>query len=426
MTTAAMLAGGQGKRLRSVMSDRPKVLAPVAGRRFLAYLLDQLADAAFEDVVLCTGYLGEQVQNAFGDHWRGLRLHYSQEPSPLGTAGALRFALEAIRSEDVVVLNGDSFCDINLKTLVEFHCAQHAAATIALTHVSDVSRYGAVRLNEAGMVEGFAEKGSKGPGLISAGVYVLGRAFLASIPPNAPISLEGDCFPKWIGKGVSGFRGGNRFLDIGTPESLAQAQAFFAPPSDVVTADGSRPYVLLDRDGTINVERNYLSHPDQLELLPGAIEGMRKLRTIGAGLAVISNQAGIGRKYFDLAQLQRIHDCLRAMLGDEDVAVDGIYFCPHTPADRCGCRKPEAGMVRQAERELGFNARQSYVVGDKLCDIELGRRLGAITLLVRTGYGRQSIAEGVSADYIVDDLRHAADVVADLAHHTVREQIANH
>ena len=414
MMTAAILAGGLGTRLRSVVADRPKVLAPVAGRRFLAYLLDQLADAGFADVILCTGYLGEQVRDAFSTRWRGLRLHYSQEAAPLGTAGALRFALDAIASEQALVLNGDSFCGVDLGAMTEFHRSNSAAATIAVTGVPDISRYGAVRVTASSVVEGFVEKGSSGPGLINAGVYTLNRKLIASIPAHTAVSIERDCFPQWIDKVLQGFRGGSRFVDIGTPESFAQAQMFFA--SDVEAADGehSRPYALLDRDGTINVERNYLSDPDQLELLPGSVEGMKKLRAAGIGLAVISNQAGIARGYFDLAQLELIHDRLRAMLGDQDLAVDGVYFCPHAPDAQCSCRKPGTGMVLQAAAELGFEPGQSFVVGDKLCDIELGRRVGATTLLVRTGYGRRSEADGVNANFTVDDLAAAATVVLDL------------
>ena len=412
MITAAILAGGLGTRLRSVVADRPKVLAPVAGRRFLAYLLDQLADAGFERAVICTGYLGEQVSEAFGEHWRKLRLHYSQETEPLGTAGALRLALDAIDTDQVLVLNGDSFCDVDLTGMAEFHRMRQARATIALADVPDISRYGAVQLGVAGAVGGFTEKGSVGPGLINAGVYLLERRLIESVPSGSFVSIERDCFPDWVGKGLFGFHGGNRFLDIGTPESFASAQVFFAPPDDIENGSPGRKYALLDRDGTVNVERNYLSDPDEVEILPGVIDGMKKMRKMGMGLAIISNQSGLARGYFDVAQLERIHNRLRALLGEHDLAVDGIYYCPHEPAADCECRKPKVGSVVRAASELGFDPQQAFVVGDKLCDIELGVRLGAATLLVRTGYGRQSEAEGVSADYNVDDLSQAADVMA--------------
>jgi len=102
------------------------------------------------------------------------------------------------------------------------------------------------------------------------------------------------------------------------------------------------------------------------------------------------------------------------LLGAEDVAVDGIYYCPHVPEAHCDCRKPQTGMVDRAVSDLGFDPRHSFVIGDKFCDIELGARMGATTFLVRTGYGTQSEAEGVIADHCVDDLAAAADCVATL------------
>jgi D-glycero-alpha-D-manno-heptose 1-phosphate guanylyltransferase len=411
MMTAVVLAGGFGTRLRSVVSDRPKVLAPVAGRRFVAYLLDQLADAGFQQTIVCTGHLGDQVREAFGNRWRKLQLRYSQEPEPLGTAGALRYALDSFPMDEMLVLNGDSFCEVDLRALAELHHSRRAAATIAVTEVPDAGRYGGVKIDAAGAVSSFAEKGTAGPGLINAGVYALDRQFVASIPSGIEVSLERDCFPQIIGKGLYAHRVDGRFLDIGTPDSFAAAQNLLAPHA-FGEGHGSRPYALVDRDGTINVERHYLSHPDHLELLPGAVEGMKKIRALGMGLAIVSNQSGLARGYFDAAQLERIHDRLRAMLGDADLAVDGIYFCPHEPEAKCGCRKPEVGMVTQAATDLGFDPRHSFVVGDKPCDIEMGQRLNATTLLVRTGYGKQSAADGVDADYIVDDLSEAADCIA--------------
>ena len=413
MTTAVVLAGGFGTRLRSVVADRPKVLAPVAGRRFLAYLLDQLADAGLQEVVLCTGYLGEQIRAAFGARWRKLHLRYSQETESLGTAGALRNALALLPTEDVLVLNGDSYCDVNLRAIIELHRTRHAAATVAVTEAQDANRYGAVVVESDGAISGFVEKGSNGPGFINAGVYVLDRQFVAAIPPGTQVSLERDCFPHSVGKGLFAHQATGRFVDIGTVESFAEAQHFL-DAHEFSRYRRSRPYALLDRDGTINVERDYLSNPDQLELLPGATEGMTKLRALGMGIAVVSNQSGVERGYFDTAQLERIHERLRALLGDADLAVDGIYFCPHTPETGCTCRKPEAGMILQAAADLGFDPQHCFVVGDKRCDIEMGRQLGTTTLLVRTGYGIQSLRDGVQADYTVDDLSDAASCITGL------------
>ncbi|MCP4674619.1 MAG: NTP transferase domain-containing protein [Deltaproteobacteria bacterium] len=227
-TDAVILAGGLGTRLQKVVSDRPKVLAQVAGRPFLTYLLSQLEGTGFRRVVLCTGHLGDQVESAFGDEYGSLCLEYSRESRPLGTGGALRLALPLINSQTILVANGDSYCGAKLGALFEFHKRRGAQSTILLTDVDDVSRYGCVRTDAGGAVLGFDEKNSEGgPGWINAGVYVIERNLLAKIPPDESISLERDLFPSWIGRGFHGFEGPGRFLDIGTEESFAAAQSFF-------------------------------------------------------------------------------------------------------------------------------------------------------------------------------------------------------
>ncbi len=173
----------------------------------------------------------------------------------------------------------------------------------------------------------------------------------------------------------------------------------------------SKRFVLIDRDGTINVEKHYLSDPDQLELYPGVGAALKQLQDAGFGLAVITNQSGIARGYFDLARLDQIHDRLRALLAAEGVTLDGIYLCPHGPDDDCACRKPLPGMVEQAAAEHGFDPAQGYVIGDKEVDVELGRAVGATTFLVRTGHGGKAVAVGSKADHVVDDLPAAVDIV---------------
>lgn len=155
----------------------------------------------------------------------------------------------------------------------------------------------------------------------------------------------------------------------------------------------ARRFVLLDRDGTINVERHYLSDPDQLELYPGVGEAMHRLADLGFGLVVITNQSGIARGYFDLATLARIHDRLRDLLKVHGVRLDGIYLCPHGPDDDCDCRKPLPGMVNQAVADLGFDPKRAFVVGDKRVDVELARAVGATGILVRTGHGAKSATD---------------------------------
>ena len=176
-----------------------------------------------------------------------------------------------------------------------------------------------------------------------------------------------------------------------------------------------RRFVVLDRDGTIIEERNYLSDPAQVALIPGAAAGLRELRRLGYGLVVITNQSGVGRGYFDENRLGQVHDRMRELLRSEDVWFDALYVCPHIPEDGCACRKPRVGLMRKAAQELSFELSESIVVGDKASDIEMGRQVGALTFLVRTGYGEKFAAEGsLLVDHIVDDLAGVARVVAGL------------
>jgi D-glycero-alpha-D-manno-heptose 1-phosphate guanylyltransferase len=231
--TAAILAGGLGTRLRSRIADRPKVLAPVHGRPYLSYLLEQLAAAGVRRVVLLTGYLADQIRSVFGDTYAGLHLTYSQEPSPLGTAGALRAARPHLSSPSVLLLNGDSYCAASLPDFWAFHQRQCADLSLVLTRVEDCSRYGRVHVADDGRILHFEEKNQAGDaGWVNAGIYLLQRSLIEDIPADGPASLERDLFPVWAaGKRCCGFPSWAQFLDIGTPESYARAAVFFAPVS---------------------------------------------------------------------------------------------------------------------------------------------------------------------------------------------------
>lgn len=173
----------------------------------------------------------------------------------------------------------------------------------------------------------------------------------------------------------------------------------------------ARRYVLLDRDGTLLVEKNYLSSVEEIELLPGAVEGLRLLRDAGFGLMVITNQSGIARGKLTLDTLAAIHAELQRQLAVGGVRIDAFYHCPHAPEDLCECRKPAPLLARRAAADFGFDLERSFVIGDKPCDIELGKNCGARTILVRTGYGREYEAAGLAADVVVDDLKEAARYV---------------
>lgn len=235
---AAILAGGLGTRLSSVVRDRPKALAEVRGRPFLIYLLDQLADAGIRRAVLCTGHRGEQVEQ-LGDRYRGIRLVYSREHSPLGTAGALRLALSRVSSTLVLALNGDSYCSANLNDFQAWHGRSGFPGSILLNWQADSSRFGRVDVDPQGRVRRFEEKRPEaGPGWINAGVYILSADLIREIPQHRAVSLEREVLPAWLNRGIGGYCSRSGFLDIGLPESYAQAEQFFERESRTDQPDG--------------------------------------------------------------------------------------------------------------------------------------------------------------------------------------------
>lgn len=411
--TAVILAGGLGIRLRPAFAQGPKVLAPVGERPFITHLLDKLEGAGIRRVVLCTGYMAAAVSTALGDRYGGLVLVHSPESAPLGTGGALRHALALLESDPVLVVNGDSWCDLHLPTLLAWHRAHRAEGSIWLVPVGNAKSFARVKLDASGAVAAFREKAGDGPAWVSAGAYLLSHRLLQSITPGTAVSLEREVFPRWVRKGLFGCRAGRALLDIGTPDSYGSAAAQLAalrqrPPA----ARNSRRMVLLDRDGTVCVERGYVDDPDQIELLPGAAAGLRKLRMLGMGLILVTNQSAVGRGYLTFQQLDRIHSRLKEMLRAESVAFDAIYVCPHRPDEGCECRKPAPGMVLTAVRELAFEPRACFVIGDKPSDVELATGIGATSLLVTTGYGQETLAQRqTEADYAVDSLMEAAEVI---------------
>lgn len=232
--TAVILAGGLGTRLRAAVSDRPKVLADVAGQPFLERIFEQLRGFGVRKVVVCTGYMAEQIEHLYQASFKDLSITYSREHSLLGTAGAVRFALEHITTDRALVLNGDSYCDFNYATFKSFHDAKDAEASLLLTYVEDCSRYGSVVIDENGKVGSFIEKsGASGAGFINAGVYLMERSLIKEIPPGRILSLEKDIFPQWIGRKFYGHATNTpMFIDIGTPQSFEQAQSLFSWRTD--------------------------------------------------------------------------------------------------------------------------------------------------------------------------------------------------
>ncbi len=216
------LAGGLGTRLRSVLADVPKPMAPVRGRPFLEYVIAHLARYGQTDIVLSTGHLGEQIRDHFGDgSGHGVNVVYSHEDRPLGTGGAIKLAEPHLGGDDdsFMVMNGDSFLAADLSALIDHHRQRGALATLSVISTDDPSRYGGVELATDGSIVRFVEKGepTAGPGLINAGIYLFRRELLAEIPAGVGVSLEREVFPTLIGRGFCGLQQDAFFIDIGVP-----------------------------------------------------------------------------------------------------------------------------------------------------------------------------------------------------------------
>jgi mannose-1-phosphate guanylyltransferase len=222
---ALILAGGEGTRLRPLTSTVPKPVVPLVDRPFIAFMIDWLRSHGVDDIVMSCGHLAAGVRNVLGDgEALGIRLRYVEEPRPLGTGGALKYA-EQLLDERFLMLNGDVLTDIDLSAQIAHHERTGALATLALTPVEDPSAYGLVRLDGTGAVSEFVEKPSPDQidtNNISAGAYVLERSVLELLQTGEPASIERDVFPRLVGGGLYGCVASGYWLDIGTPERYLQ------------------------------------------------------------------------------------------------------------------------------------------------------------------------------------------------------------
>lgn len=224
---AVILAGGFGTRLQKVVHDVPKPMAPVAGKPFLSYLLDQLDRQGCTHAVLAVGYKREVIQNYFGSGYKRISLSYSVEDKPLLTGGALKKALQMVTEDAVLVLNGDTFFGVDFSKMMDFHYRTHSDATLAVKELRDFSRYGTVHFDDDYRITKFVEKKACPKGFINGGVYVLNRNLFCDIPQDK-FMMEKDFLEKYIDtKLFSAFPCDSYFIDIGIPEDYEKANKEF-------------------------------------------------------------------------------------------------------------------------------------------------------------------------------------------------------
>lgn len=226
---AIILAGGKGSRLKEVVDDVPKVMAPVNGRPFLEYLLDYLGDYIFEHVVLSVGYKKEKIMDHFGSRYKDISIDYAVEDEPLGTGGGIVKAFEKIKGNRSFVFNGDTMFRINLIRQFDFHQIKQTDFSVVLRETEDVSRYGSVEIDMEKKITQFNEKGEKrGPGLINGGVYLINKRFFNKNSFPEKFSIEKDCLEALVHTDqFYGLKCNQYFIDIGIPEDYQKAQDDF-------------------------------------------------------------------------------------------------------------------------------------------------------------------------------------------------------
>ncbi|HEX5006054.1 MAG TPA: HAD-IIIA family hydrolase [Hyphomonadaceae bacterium] len=383
---AIFLVGGRGTRLGALSVDTPKPMQEIApGIRFLDILLEHAARHGFTDIVLLAGHLGEKVEAAYhGKAVHEAKVRVLRELEPMGTGGALKLFADVL-DPSFLLSNGDSFLDINLRELTARPLGD-SLARLALRRVDDISRFGSVAL-EGDRITAFLEKNAArgGPGLINGGVYFLRREIVSRLA--SPCSLEVDVFPMLASeKSIEGTTFDGYFLDIGLPETLAQAKAETA-------ARRVKPAVILDRDGVLNVDSGYTHKPEDLVWQPGTREAIRLLNDRGYYVIVATNQAGVARGFYSEEAIAVFHAHMQEQLAEAGAHIDAFYHCPFHPEGKVDryCvadhpdRKPNPGMILRAFSEWPIDTSRSFLIGDRDSDIEAARRAGIPGYLYKGG-----------------------------------------
>ena len=421
---AIIMAGGKGTRIASVRNDIPKPMIPICGKPILQYQIENLCSFGLTDIILVIGYLGDVIENYFGDGSRfGVNLSYFVETEPLGTAGAL-FKMSEL-SGDFLLLCGDIIFDIDFSRFITFH-EQHAALASLLSHpnshpydssllVTEIvssNSSGGLPFDSHRVIQWLNKEDERlyyknrvnaGIQIVSPKLLELARNILLaknSVLPDK-IDLDRDVLKPNIASGrIFAYDTPEYIKDMGTPDRYYQTEcdinAGLLRSRNLLSKQRA---VFLDRDGTINKEHGFIFHPDDFILLPDAAEAIKMINQSGYLAIVVTNQPVIARGKCSFDDLEVIHNKMETELGKKGAFIDGLYFCPHHP-DRgfegerleykciCDCRKPKAGLLFKAAEDFNIDIASSYMVGDSNTDVMAGTRAGCKdSILVSERYG---------------------------------------
>ncbi len=425
-----ILAGGGGTRLKSVSGDLPKPLVPVLGAPLLGRQIRQAAQSGcVDEILVLTGHGADQIDTYVRGQDFGLPVRCLAEPSARGTAGAVFDAMPQLRPQ-FFVMYADTVHDVDLARFLAFHNAQNADASLFLHPNDHPFDSDLVETDEEGQILAFHPyphpAATPLPNLVNAALYVLRRDGLLGLTglPEKP-DFGKHVFPAMLraGRNLAGYRSPEYIKDAGTPQRLAKVTADLQ--SGLVASRSFRTpsaAVFMDRDGVLNASNGHINRPEKLELLPQTALAVARLNHSPFRTVVVTNQPVIARGEASFEMLRHIHAKLDTELGAGGAYLDALYFCPHHPDSgfpgevkelkiACNCRKPATGMVEAAARDMDIALGRSWMIGDTTSDIEMARRAGMRSILVRTGEGGRDGKFSAAPDFTAADLAEAVDII---------------
>ena len=396
-----IMAGGKGTRISELFPDIPKPLIPIDGVPVLEREIVSLREQGFTDIILTVGYKAEHILHHFGNGRKyGVHIDYYVEKEPLGNAGAL-FKLKEKLTEDFLLLNADAMFNVDFNRFVQFH-KEHNGLVTLFTHPNNHPYdSGLIISNENKEVVQWLSKEDARPtyyqNRVNAGLHVMSPKVLEMEVTTSKVDLDRQVLKPLCGTGKMYCYDSPEYVkDMGTPERYAQVSKDFE--KGIVEAKNlhnKQKAIFLDRDGTLNKYVGFLRKPEELELLEGVAEAIKKINQSGYLAIVVTNQPVIARGEVTYEQLQEIHNKMETLLGKEGAYLDGIYFCPHHPDSGyvgevkelkidCDCRKPKPGLLLQAAKDFNIDLSQSWMIGDAKSDILAGKNAGCHTALIGT------------------------------------------
>jgi histidinol-phosphate phosphatase family protein len=428
-----IIAGGKGTRLKQRTPDLPKCMVEIGGKPLIEHQILLASRYEIKDILILTGFGAESVEGHCGDGARwGVDIRYHRESEPRGTAGAVIDAFDKL-VDVFFVMYGDAMLNVDLCRMAAAH-PEHPSATLFLhpndhPHDSDL-----VELNDSNEIVAFHAPphppGKYFRNLVNAALYVVSKEFLRLWYTNRnthsyPLDFAKHVFPVLIAGGAKmyGYVSREYMKDVGTPERLDRVRLdYFSGRITRGSLHIPVPAVFLDRDGTLNYEREWLHRPEQLELIPGAAAAVRAINESGWLAIVVSNQPVIARGECTETELRAIHNKLEWLLGACHAFVNGIYYCPHHPDQgfpgerselklACSCRKPATGLLDLASQELNIDIGRSWLIGDSVRDIQTARNFGIRSALVRTGPSRTGNLGNSKPDFECDTVLEATQFI---------------